>query len=84
MSPPERPDREELTLWIAGELCPTGQSVGAMLEQIFLWCRDRSIYGPRERRETGEQDACACDPARNSGQLMVDAGDTLAGLAWQT
>ncbi|WP_341353037.1 DUF4158 domain-containing protein (plasmid) [Rhizobium sp. T1470] len=28
----KRSDREELTLWIAGELCPTGRSVGAMLE----------------------------------------------------
>ncbi|ANP91666.1 hypothetical protein BA011_36920 (plasmid) [Rhizobium leguminosarum] len=42
----KRTDREELTSWIAGELCPTGQSVGAMLEQVFLWCRDRCIYGP--------------------------------------
>nr|WP_234841188.1 DUF4158 domain-containing protein [Sinorhizobium meliloti] len=45
----KRSDREELTLWIAGELCPTGQSVGAMLEQVCLWCRDRSIYGPSHK-----------------------------------
>ncbi|MCC6478335.1 Tn3 family transposase (plasmid) [Aminobacter sp. SR38] len=45
----KRSDREELTLWIASELCPTGQSVGAMLEQVFLWCRDRSIYGPSHK-----------------------------------
>ncbi|MCS0463400.1 DUF4158 domain-containing protein [Rhizobium favelukesii] len=45
----KRPDREELTLWIAGELCPTGRSVGAMLEQVFLWWRDRSIYGPSHK-----------------------------------
>ncbi|MEY9323542.1 TnpA family transposase [Sinorhizobium fredii] len=45
----KRCDREELTLWIAGELCPTGQSVGAMLEQVFLWCRDRCIYGPSHK-----------------------------------
>nr|WP_245407425.1 DUF4158 domain-containing protein [Rhizobium sp. SEMIA4064] len=42
-------DREELTLWIAGELCPTGQSVGTMLEQVFLWCRNRCIYGPSHK-----------------------------------
>ncbi|WP_457812177.1 DUF4158 domain-containing protein [Sinorhizobium meliloti] len=45
----KRCDREELTLWIAGELCPTGQSVGALLEQVFLWCRDRCIYGPSHK-----------------------------------
>lgn len=39
-------DRDELTLWIYGELCPTGKSAGAMLDQVFLWCRDRRIYGP--------------------------------------
>ncbi|WP_010661783.1 Tn3 family transposase [Brucella anthropi] len=45
----KRSDREELKLWIAGELCPTGQSVGPMLEQVFLWCRDRCIYGPSHK-----------------------------------
>ncbi|WP_244514776.1 DUF4158 domain-containing protein [Ensifer sp. LCM 4579] len=45
----QRAARAELTLWIAGELCPTGQSVGAMLEQVFLWCRDRCIYGPSHK-----------------------------------
>jgi TnpA family transposase len=45
----KRADREELTLWIADELCPTGQSAGAMLNQVFLWCRDRAIYGPSLR-----------------------------------
>ncbi|MFF0952895.1 DUF4158 domain-containing protein [Rhizobium leguminosarum] len=41
-----RGDREALSFWIIGELCPSGQSVGAMLEAVFLWCRDRNIYGP--------------------------------------
>jgi hypothetical protein len=41
-----RVDREMLSFWIIGELCPSGQSVGAMLEAVFLWCRDRNIYGP--------------------------------------
>ena len=41
-----RRDREALSCWIIGELCPSGQSVSAMLEAVFLWCRDRNIYGP--------------------------------------
>ena len=41
-----RGDRETLSCWIIGELCPSGQSVSAMLEAVFLWCRDRNIYGP--------------------------------------
>ena len=45
----KRLDREQLTLWIAGELCPTGQSVNAMLDHVFLWCRDRRIYGPSRK-----------------------------------
>ena len=40
-----RGDREALSCWIIGELCPSGQSVSAMLEAVFLWCRGRSIYG---------------------------------------
>lgn len=39
-------DRKELAYWIASDLCPTGQSASAMLEEVFLWCRDRRIYGP--------------------------------------
>ncbi|HWT61302.1 MAG TPA: DUF4158 domain-containing protein [Ochrobactrum sp.] len=42
----KRGDRETLSCWIIGELCPSGQSVSAMLEVVFLWCRDRNIYGP--------------------------------------
>ncbi|MGJ7043311.1 hypothetical protein J2Y63_006595 [Shinella sp. BE166] len=45
----KRADREQLTLWMASELCPSGQSVSAMLEHVFLWCRDRRIYGPSRR-----------------------------------
>src|SRR3546814_12696846 len=44
-----RSDRAQLTEWIAGELCPGGQSVNAMLEHVFLWCRDRRIYGPSRK-----------------------------------
>src|SRR3546814_6740777 len=36
----KRVDRAQLTEWIAGELCPGGQSINAMLEHVFLWCRD--------------------------------------------
>ncbi|QNQ64423.1 DUF4158 domain-containing protein (plasmid) [Brucella sp. 6810] len=42
----QRADREALSFWIVNELCPSGQSVGTMLEAVFLWCRDRNIYGP--------------------------------------
>src|SRR3546814_14053196 len=41
----KRVDRAQLTEGIAGELCPGGQSINAMLEHVFLWCRDRRIYG---------------------------------------
>lgn len=44
-----RDDRNQLTSWIVGELCPSGQSVSAMLEHVFLWCRDRRIYGPSRK-----------------------------------
>lgn len=36
-------DRAELTSWITSNLCPTGQSASAMLDEVFLWCRDRRI-----------------------------------------
>nr|WP_244538138.1 DUF4158 domain-containing protein [Mesorhizobium sp. YR577] len=32
-----RDDREQLTSRISDELCPSGQSVSAMLEHVFLW-----------------------------------------------
>lgn len=44
-----RGDRETLSCWIIGELCPSGQSVSAMLEAVFLCCRDRNIYGPSSK-----------------------------------
>src|SRR3546814_19763569 len=44
-----RVDRAQLTEWIAGELCPGGQSINAMLEHVFLWCRDRRLYGPSRK-----------------------------------
>src|SRR3546814_12842498 len=45
----KRVDRAQLTEWIAGELCPGGQSINAILEHVFLWCRDRRIYGPSRK-----------------------------------
>ncbi|GGB64021.1 hypothetical protein GCM10011505_50690 [Tistrella bauzanensis] len=42
----KRADRVALAGWMATELCPGGQSVAAMLEAVFLWCRDHKIFGP--------------------------------------
>lgn len=42
----KRTDRTELISWIACDLCPTGPSASAMLDEVFLWCRGRRIYGP--------------------------------------
>ncbi|MFT8347293.1 Tn3 family transposase [Gluconobacter oxydans] len=42
-------DREKLSSWIAEDLCPTGQPVNVMLEHVFLWCRDRRIFGPSRK-----------------------------------
>jgi len=42
----KRADRAALTGWISTELCPGGASVGTMMETVFLWCRDRRIFGP--------------------------------------
>lgn len=47
----KRADRAVLASWIATELCPGGASVTAMMEAVFLWCRDRRIFGP-PRKET--------------------------------
>jgi hypothetical protein len=44
-----RADRQELTLWVASELCAEGQPINVMLERVFLWCRDRRIYGPSRK-----------------------------------
>jgi len=45
----KRADRATLADWMATELCPGGASVAAMLEGVFLWCRDRKIFGPSRR-----------------------------------
>jgi hypothetical protein len=39
-------DRAALVSWVKADLCPTGKSVAVMVEQIFLWCRDRKINRP--------------------------------------
>jgi len=39
-------DRVALISWVKTDLCPTGKSVAVMVEQIFLWCRDRKIISP--------------------------------------
>uniref|UniRef100_UPI001FE2B48C DUF4158 domain-containing protein n=1 Tax=Sinorhizobium psoraleae TaxID=520838 RepID=UPI001FE2B48C len=76
----KRADREALTLWIAAELCPTGQSAGAMLDEVFLWCRDRRIYGPspkelerlvRSQRQRYFDDLVAETSARLSERAVV-------------
>ncbi len=45
----KRADRAALTGWISTELCPGGASVGTMMETVFLWCRDRRIFGPSRK-----------------------------------
>ncbi|RWK27976.1 Tn3 family transposase [Mesorhizobium sp.] len=45
----KRADRAALADWIATERCPGGMSVSAMLEDVFLWCRDRRIFGPSRK-----------------------------------
>nr|WP_246233324.1 DUF4158 domain-containing protein [Aurantimonas aggregata] len=45
----KRADREALTVWISAELCPGGMTVGAMMEQVFLWCLDGKIFGPSRK-----------------------------------
>jgi len=45
----KRADREALTAWISTELCPGGMSAAAMMEQVFLWRRDRKIFGPSRK-----------------------------------
>lgn len=36
-------DREALAAWISTELCPFGMTVGAMMDRVFLRCRDNKI-----------------------------------------
>ncbi|MEC5383666.1 DUF4158 domain-containing protein [Aurantimonas sp. C2-6-R+9] len=45
----KRADREALTVWISTELCPGGMTVGALMEQVFLWCLDSKIFGPSRK-----------------------------------
>src|SRR3546814_8102748 len=42
-------DRRALSRWISDDLCAGGQPINAMLEHVFLWCRDRRIYGPSRK-----------------------------------
>ena len=42
----QRADRAALASWIVTELCPGGASVAAMMEAVFLWCRDHRTFGP--------------------------------------
>jgi len=44
-----RIDREKMSAWISRDLCPTGQPVPIMLGQVFLWYRDRHIFGPSRK-----------------------------------
>lgn len=41
----KRSDRMALVEWMATQVCPGAASVGAMLDAVFLWCRDHKIYG---------------------------------------
>jgi Domain of unknown function (DUF4158)/Tn3 transposase DDE domain len=45
----KRADRAALVDWVATERCPGGMSVGTMLEDVFLWCRDHRIFGPSRK-----------------------------------
>jgi TnpA family transposase len=42
----KRADRAALVDWMAQELCQGGGTVAAMLDAVFLWCRDRRIFAP--------------------------------------
>src|SRR3546814_17919296 len=42
-------DRRALSRWISDALCAGGQPIHAMLEHVFLWCRDRRTYGPSRK-----------------------------------
>ncbi|WP_095205181.1 Tn3 family transposase [Mesorhizobium carmichaelinearum] len=44
-----RADRATLEIWIATELCPCGMAAAAMLEDVFLWCRDHRIFAPSRK-----------------------------------
>ena len=45
----KRVDRGVLADWISTALCPTGMSVGVMLDEVFLRCRDCRIFAPSRK-----------------------------------
>ena len=45
----KRVDRGVLADWIGTALCPTGMSVGVMLDEVFLRCRDCRIFAPSRK-----------------------------------
>lgn len=45
----KRADRAVLSDWIGAALCPTGMSVGVMLDEVFLRCRDCRIFAPSRK-----------------------------------
>src|SRR3546814_15460028 len=74
----KRVDRAQLTEWIAGELCPGGQSINAMLEHVFLWCRDRRIYGPSRK----ELERVVCSQRQDYlDTWLIGASDRLLSTA---
>ena len=44
-----RADREALTAWISTGLCPRGGPIDGMIDDVFLWCRDRKIFAPSRK-----------------------------------
>lgn len=42
-------DRKALSDWLMMEICPSGASTNAMIEQAYLWCRDRHVQSPVAR-----------------------------------
>jgi TnpA family transposase len=41
-------DRNELDAWLERDICPKASPPAAMIEQVYLWCRDRGIQGPAD------------------------------------
>lgn len=39
-------DRQDLSNWLSRDICPSGASADAMIEQAYLWCRDHSVQSP--------------------------------------
>lgn len=44
-----RADLEAVSAWMSSELCPCGAPPGAMIDDVFLWCRDRKIFTPSRK-----------------------------------